>query len=230
MNEYGFEIYKNVLCPYKCKQYMERAKNGEAYAHSDLLWDIRTNNNVLSCFENIWNTKNLITGYDGIGMGRPRNLDWHTDQSFVSDTCVCVQGILALTFSNATEFVIKSHELHKDVIKEKKYDGKWQFQNIDLKKEYAIYKPTLFPGDLLVWDSRTFHKVSSKNYERVVAYLSMVPKHFASCDTLEKRIKYYNDGIATTHWPHLIINRGANNIKPSLDYDHSPTSIKNLIC
>ena len=80
-----------------------------------------------------------------------------------------------------------------------------------------------------MWDSRTTHRVIKSDKTRVVAYISMVPRHFASEDVIKLRRTYFEQGVATTHWPHLLVDRNECHFPPSFTYDDAPVEVKELI-
>ena len=52
-----------------------------------------------------------------------------------------------------------------------------------IPNEHASVQPALAPGDLLLWDSRTAHRVAGPadpQTTRVVCYVCMTPRRFAS--------------------------------------------------
>ena len=81
--------------------------------HSQYLWDhVRTNAGIINCFEQIWNTRQLITSFDGISFHLPHELskknhyaesekEWyHFDQSLLKPNFDCVQGIVNFMDTN----------------------------------------------------------------------------------------------------------------------------------
>ena len=226
----GFVVVRNVVDKKTCLEFAERARRGETHAHSDLMWQIRSHPSVLKCFQQIWNTEKLISGYDGIGVGFANELDWHTDQEFKSQNCECVQSLLALTTAESTEFVNGSHLKHaQSMTKTNIPENTWQFQYIAVEEDAEISRPQLYPGDLVIWDSRTTHRVCASKKERIVVYLSMVPITFASNSVLSLRRQYFEDGISTTHWPHIIVDRGGMRHLPTESYEEIPVQWKQLI-
>ncbi len=76
--------------------------------------------------------------------------------------------------------------------------------------------PCCKAGDLILWDSRTIHcntpsmlpkeeiNLSKSEIMRLVAYVCMTPKSFATPETLSTRAKLFQYNQGTTHWPHFI--------------------------
>ncbi|GJN89574.1 hypothetical protein Rhopal_002561-T1 [Rhodotorula paludigena] len=59
------------------------------------------------------------------------------------------------------------------------------------------------PGDLVLWDSRTIHwnRVPTGEVVRNAVYVCMCPKSMASAELLDKRKEYFENRLATSHWP-----------------------------
>ena len=78
--------------------------------------------------------------------------------------------------------------------------------------------PALDQGDAVLWDSRTVHCVpppTDASRPRCVAYLSMAPRRMATPETLARRRDYFARGVSTTHWPHVLVDRGDARCRPS---------------
>jgi ectoine hydroxylase-related dioxygenase (phytanoyl-CoA dioxygenase family) len=214
-------------------------------AHSRGMWRIRTTPRVRACFEALWNEP-LLVSFDGATIKEPGEpgleLGYHVDQEIVSDECICVQGVVALTESSARtgsvvlvpgshrHFAALVHRHGEPVLNDVgACDGRWQ--GFGVPDDDVIFRqclppeqPTLAPGDAVFWDSRLLHAVPAAEdpwSERVVAYVSMAPRRWASERTLRARERAFRSGAATTHWPYAMYRRrGA--LKP-------PTQIINEI-
>lgn len=230
MNASGVQIFAGVLSGEMCDEFCERMKSELSHAHSDLMWQIRTLPSVIKCFEHVWQTDQLICGFDAISNGKPQALEWHTDQTFASDRCVCVQAMLALTDACSTEFVEYSHLTHRfQASHQFPLEGQWQFQRMEVSEHVFVIRPSLKRGDLIMWDSRVSHRVVEGTADRTVVYLSMVPRAFACPRTLRMRRHFYENGIATTHWPHILVDRGAEWLLPTKSYDDSSEIVRFLV-
>lgn len=234
----GLIIIKNVIPKKECDHIITRMDTEAYYSHSELMWQIRTDPRILSIFQTIWNTHDIITGYDGIGVKRansPNGLQWHVDQDpFNIQGRACLQGILAITESNITQFALGSHLYHQKLTKTCTEPQDWQFINIDENMIHTFQKiqPKLNKGDIIVWDSRLTHRVVARENKnkRIVAYLSFSPLSYADKPTLELRKKLYNIGASTTHWPHRVTQRVENKLHPPRkQYDECPDIVKRLI-
>ena len=232
----GVIVVKNVFTKIDCDKIISRLGEG-SHAHSKLMWKIRTDPRVLDIFHKLWLTKDIITGYDGIGITKSssKGLDWHVDQDpFNNPGKACVQAILAISKTDVTEFAIGSHLYHQELTQSCDRPQEWQFINIneDSLKSFKKFKPKLEQGDMVIWDSRLTHRVIPKDNlleKRVVAYLSFAPLSFADKETLEKRKMMYNLGVSSTHWPYRIIKRHDKFRPPLKSYDNASDDIKRLV-
>lgn len=230
MEKYGYEIFKSVLPESECKilkdEIIRQSPNVPHMAHSELMWNLRTDSRIKAIFEKLWGTDDLIVGFDGTNH-RPKNheglvLQWHVDQDETHPEGVqCYQSILAIQSSNETTGSIsvlpKSH-LHHKALANRLGDGSGGWEFLQIPDDDIIFRqcmrpvvPVLDAGDLLVWDSRTAHCVlppKDKNSERTVAYFSYVPKSFCTSDVCQARLRAFTEGISTTHWPHRFVDRG----------------------
>jgi hypothetical protein len=68
-------------------------------------------------------------------------------------------------------------------------------------------------GSLVLWDSRTVHTNSSAQPERdykglppfrMVVYTCMTPREWATKAMIKKRIRYFEEGRVTNHYPHHV--------------------------
>lgn len=63
-------------------------------------------------------------------------------------------------------------------------------------------------GSLVLWDSRTIHsgtepeRARKKAKLRCVSYLCYTPRRWATPSIIRKRVKAFQEGRTTTHWPH----------------------------
>ena len=60
-------------------------------------------------------------------------------------------------------------------------------------------------GSIVLWDSRTFHQNQYGNpEERIVQYISYLPKKRRSQKMYEKRLKYLRELRTTSHWAYPV--------------------------
>lgn len=155
---------------------------------SNVQWFIREKKRVINSFARIWDTNNLLTSFDGIGIFRPwkLNYQWKIPQYdsplYINQHPIhrpglqCVQGLVNLLpmdeSSGGLVLIPKSHLDFPNLIT--KYPNR--ISNIPLNTDYFKYpqndpllinnknKPImchLEVGDMLLWDARTIHNSSS---------------------------------------------------------------------
>lgn len=187
--------------------------------HQRFNWLARTNPKVVNIFKQLWNTDELVTSFDGCcyypSEYKGDDVYWtHTDQSSYKKGCHCYQSFLSLTNnSERTLLVYKgSHLLHEHYFKTLNIDAprdwcildKNYVNNLENKKVYVKVNA----GDLVVWDSRTFHQNSCGNLncneERLVQYLCYLPKNHIKNDKKQRALRreYFEERYTTSHWPY----------------------------
>ena len=79
-------------------------------AHSKTMWNLRFE--VKKHYEKLWNTNDLISCFGGNILELDNyTIPWHIDQnSSHEDILKNVQGVLALSESNATQLLVNSHK------------------------------------------------------------------------------------------------------------------------
>jgi len=193
-------------------------KFGEV-GHQKHAWYIKTLPNVQKQFKDIWETDELVTGFDGScwipSDYKGKDKIWtHTDQAPDSKGRVCIQGFVALTTNEERTLCVYegSHLLHERYMKEKGLTGKKNWQLIDhaylesIKESKRVLK--VKAGSLVLWDSRTFHQnqYGKTGEERIVQYVCFLPKIDKKNTALQhkKRVKYYEERRTTSHWAYPI--------------------------
>ena len=137
----------------------------------------------------------------------------------------CVQGLVALADSTdksgTIEFVRGSHRAHQKLARRHcpsenatldGTEGVWEFVPIppsDPLLRSDTVRPVIRAGDVVLWDARTVHRVCKPTGDapRLVAYVCHVPRSFADAATLKRRRIFFEQAIATTHWPHRLVDR-----------------------
>mmetsp|Transcript_59077 Transcript_59077/g.115898 ORF Transcript_59077/g.115898 Transcript_59077/m.115898 type:complete len:440 (-) Transcript_59077:10-1329(-) len=166
---------------------------------------------------------------------------WHVDQGATKvGRRHSVQGLLSLFDSDATTgglcVMPRSHRRHTellcDVLGKHVVDSSDHAANADARDFASV--PPYFPGfkamprrlvcckagDLVLWDSRTFHcntpapkpKTSSETMPaenkllRAVAYICMTPSRLLddASELRQQRRAAYEGRITTSHWPHIL--------------------------
>ena len=209
--------------------------------HQKHAWYIRTREKVQNVFREIWNTNNLVVSFDGtcwmpINQEKHRDTIWtHSDQApNKKGVCCCYQGFVSLTENKERTFVVYegSHKLYENYceIYNLSHTKNWQkiepeyLSKIQDKKRILHVKA----GSIVIWDSRTFHQNQYGNNsikeERIVQYVSYLPKKGRSEKMKEKRLKYFNSKRTTSHWAYPVSVNGLQpqsygNDELKIDYD-----------
>jgi ectoine hydroxylase-related dioxygenase (phytanoyl-CoA dioxygenase family) len=191
--------------------------------HQRHAWYIRTRPNVINVFKDIWDAEEVVVSYDGCcyipANCKKKDTTWtHTDQAPTKKGLKCIQGFVALTSNSDRTLVVYegSHKLHEEYAKEYNLTSTkdWllieqqYLDKISDKKKVLNIKA----GSLVLWDSRTFHQnqygnpsiTNTNNEERIVQYVSFLPRSNLSKKMLEKRQKYFADKRTTSHWAYPV--------------------------
>lgn len=191
-------------------------KYGEI-GHQKHTWFIKTDPEVQQVFKNIWKTQELVTGFDGCcwipADWAMSDICWtHTDQAASAKGLHCVQGFVSLTDNVERSFVVYegSHLLHERYMRMKGYHGSRNWRMIDASYlseiEHTRKVLTVKAGDMVLWDSRTFHQnqFGTLPEERLVQYVCFLPKHHPSntAGMIRTRQKYFTKRRSTSHWPY----------------------------
>ncbi len=202
--------------------------------HQEHAWYLRTRENIINVFKKIWNTDDLVVSFDGTCY-IPENYskkdkNWtHTDQAANTKGITCYQSFISLTNNKERTFVLydKSHLLHEEYFKEKNISSSNNWCLIDEKYLEKIKESKKIldvkAGDLVIWDSRTFHQNQygcPNSEERIVQYLCYLPRNnIKNTKTIEeKRKKYFEERRTTSHWPYPI---KVNGLQPQVYGDKS---------
>lgn len=185
--------------------------------HQKHAWYIRTRKNILDIYKYLWNTEELVVSYDGAcwidkQVSKKDTIWTHSDQAPNKNNFECYQSFVSLTENQERTFIVYegSHLLHEKYVKEKNLTHKNNWFLID--KEYLEKiqntKKILHvkPGTLVIWDSRTFHQnqYGKSGEERIVQYISYLPKNNLTKKMKEKRLKYFMERRTTTHWAYPV--------------------------
>jgi hypothetical protein len=185
--------------------------------HQKHAWYIRTRENVQNVFKEIWKTDEIVVSFDGCcylptDCKKKDNIWTHTDQAPIKKGLKCIQGFVALTDNIDRTLVVYegSHKLHEEYAKEYNLTSTkdWlliehnYLDKISDKKKILNIKA----GSLVLWDSRTFHQnqYGTNNEERIVQYVSYLPRCNLTKKMLEKRQKYFADKRTTSHWAYPV--------------------------
>lgn len=173
--------------------------------HTAAAWYIRTRPGVLQVFRDIWGVDDLVVSFDGAGylppgfQRRDQSKGWlHVDQGG-ANVFKCVQGFVALTTNETATIGVVPYSQHSFS------------ENVLGKKGNYIPLPHLDPsmairvpvqkGDMVVWDSRLVHmNYYGNGEERLVQYVSYLPRSGATQKQLEKRVQNWCNKRTTSHW------------------------------
>jgi hypothetical protein len=180
--------------------------------HAEFLWQIREKCHPI--FEKIWNTKELLSSFDGAcfltSNSKHKYKDWfHIDQPRTIRDFACVQGIVNLVNNGPDDGGLLLIEDSKDVYdtymdKHPSYGLCWAVADSkdDLLSNKKYIKICANAGEIILFDSRMFHcnvPCISNNY-RMCTYVSMQPKDRATTFELNHRKELYEAGKMTGHW------------------------------
>lgn len=185
--------------------------------HQRHAWFIRTRPAVQDVFKQLWKTDELVVSYDGTcyipkDIHKKNNIWTHTDQAPNKKGLVCYQGFVSLTENKDRTFVVYegSHKLHEIYCDEKKLiDNKnWLLIDHEYLEKIKETKRILHvkAGSMVIWDSRTFHQnqYGTTQEERIVQYISFLPKKYRNKKMEEKRYKYFLERRTTSHWAYPV--------------------------
>jgi ectoine hydroxylase-related dioxygenase (phytanoyl-CoA dioxygenase family) len=180
-------------------------------------WFIRTRPAVQNVFKEIWKTDELVVSFDGTcyipkELNKKDSIWTHTDQAPNKKGLACYQGFVSLTENTRRTLVVYegSHKLHESYCEEKKLtDSKnWLLIDHEYLDKIKDLKRVLHikAGSLVIWDSRTFHQnqYGELPEERIVQYVSYLPKKHRSIKMEQKRLKYFNEKRTTSHWAYPV--------------------------
>lgn len=181
--------------------------------HMEAIW--ATREACLPIFSSLWQTSDLLSSFDGCCFLTNRNAgkyrQWmHCDQGRIATHLANIQGVVNL-FPNGPEdggtlLMSGSHLQFSRYLERHPIDGITAFFPIDPEdptlSHCPVVKPCLEEGEILLWDSRTFHcnVAPTSNQPRMCIYVSMQPRSGATPAELQKRIQLAQEGRMTGHW------------------------------
>ena len=255
LEERGWTVWEDVIGEAECTRLLRmlRADDELQHAHSALAWELRADPRLVGRFQDAWGCEALLASFEGFGIrpaGQRWSLGWHVDQGPVGPPQGkgprSFQGVLALTAvsprTGGTQVLEGSHVHHAAVCARASVAradvDEWEFvpvarsDPVFREAGVRVVQPRLRPGSVLVWDSRTVHRVkqpSDPTSERAVAYVSMQPRHFAPEAVLLWRRRAYTNGVATTHWCDRCVSRGETRRRPPQPYSRAPANVRALV-
>jgi len=193
--------------------------------HSDFQWEVREQTSEL--FGHLWGVEktNLATSFDGFCFmagerkykKRADNSFIHTDQNPNRNYVWSYQGLLNLVDcdekSGGFVCVPKTHLKHREFFETrydltgKKFKKDWYLFSDEEKEDEEILSQTIKvncnAGDMILWDSRTFHcnTVPTKSVTRACVYVCMLPKEHLNKEIRTKRRNAFELKRCCTHHP-----------------------------
>jgi len=186
-------------------------------AHQRFVWYVKTRPEVQATFAEIWGP-DLVTGFDGACYfpkenKKVRDKGWtHTDQAPDHTGMRCIQSFLSCTENMERTLVVYegSHLLWEPYMRDRNLKGKknWLLIDTEYLKTIEDRKRVIHVkvGQMVFWDSRTFHQNQSGKpvdgflEERLVIYVCFLPRRKDTQS--KKRMKYYKERRVTSHWPY----------------------------
>ena len=206
-------------------------------AHEQWVWDIRSEPGVISAFEKVYNTEDLLVSFDAVNIGFhdrtdfPENRPWlHQDQDPLKPGFRCLQGLVNLQPCGPNDggliackgAHLLSEQFHVDMADEGKipaWTNEWYgFTARGMKwlEEHGCewVKVCAEPGDLILWDSRAPHYnvPSTTKQDRMAVYTCFMPVADASQEDLVRKRDAWEKRLGTTHWPNAR-HTGSNEAK-----------------
>ena len=179
------------------------------WGHSNFMWNLRTNPRIYGIFEKLYDTNELVCSFDGFSAFFDSKIQkspsWlHVDQN-PSNTMDSYQGaynFLKVGEDDAGFLVVPGS--HKTFIPDVKHKRDWIV--VDQEKFLPQAKKLLIPENcFVIWNSKLIHanqgmKKGTKNFNRLTAYITYLPKELRSIEVKEKRIEAYKNANTTSHW------------------------------
>lgn len=204
---------------------------GYGINHEATPWNIRQEPGLISVFEKLHDTPDILVSFDGMNIQWPNrpdqkpNTPWpHQDQDpATASQFRCMQGLVNILPNGPDDgglIVCKgahaaSEEFHKIFKDEPDKIWSWThewygFTSAGMKwleeKGYEWVKPCAEPGDLILWDSRTPHYnvVPKGKSPRLAFYTCYGPVTDATAEQLKGKKEAFEKTIGTTHWPNAL--------------------------
>lgn len=178
-------------------------------AQTEFMWKIREY--AYPFFRKIWN-KNIITSFEGAFFYYPNDKEFSCNNQILGDKklnidneSIHMTNIRAMIcFEECDNFVFikKSNQLISKYLEIKLKNPKYvPMIGEDLFKGYEIVRVNCKPGNILIWDSRTFyfHHNINKNIN-MGGYVSMMPSHSILVSEVKKRNDCVKNSLCTNHW------------------------------
>ena len=194
--------------------------------HEKFVWDIRSEPGVISAFEKVYSTPDLIVSFDAVNIqfhdryDFPANKPWpHQDQDPAKPGFRCLQGLVNLLPCGENDggliackgAHLLSEQFHEDMKEEElipAWTPEWYGFTENGMKWLADHgcewiKVCAEPGDLILWDSRAPHYnvPPTEMRDRMAVYTCFMPVADATQEDLERKKDAFERKVGTTHWP-----------------------------
>lgn len=181
----------------------------KGFGQSDFMWYLRTNPNIRGAFEQIHNTKELVTSFDGFSVylsRKQKSKSWlHIDQN-PNSSVYSIQGSYNFKPTGPLDagFVVvpRSHLEYKPSVPHNRH---WIIcKDQDYMKSRA--SKLLIPKNCLtLWSSRLIHAnegmtKQATELNRLTAFVCFMPKSTRSTAVLTRRLSAYRQAQTTSHW------------------------------
>lgn len=216
----------------------------KGFGQSNFMWSLRTDSNIKSIFEKIFNERELVCSMDGFSVfvsKEQKSKPWlHIDQN-PSNTLYSIQGaynFMPVQSVNDAGFVLvpQSHKTYNPVVNHTK-----DWIVVDSNDEHLSQSVKLLIPEncFTLWNSKLIHSNEGMNKQeielnRLTCYITYLPKSFRSLSILEKRKEAYKKSETTSHWANKceikrypfgfkkrFESRGYSSIQPELENDGS---------
>lgn len=197
-----------------------------SFAHAQFVWDCKSEPGVREIFAQIWGTDKLTVSFDGGTLAFPTpdepghgKAPWpHSDQSAYRPWPHCIQGLLNLLPNGPNDGGLAVMDgtapLFEQYFSEHaapeggwtKRDGfDWTDETLQWFKDRGStwLKPSMDPGDFILWDSRCVHYGAAPEgvRKRMAIYICYKPIEFLSDAQKERKIEAFKRGYMTSHDP-----------------------------
>lgn len=197
-----------------------------SFAHSQFVWDCKSEPGVREIFATIWGTDKLTVSYDGGTLAVPTpdeedhgKVPWpHSDQSAYRPWAHCIQGLLNLLPNGPDDgglmVMTGTSALFEQYFKEhkepeggwiKRDSFRWDDETLQWFKDRGCewVKPSMDPGDFIIWDSRSVHYGAAPLGEnkRMAIYTCYKPIEFLTEEQRQRKVEAFNQGFMTSHDP-----------------------------
>lgn len=200
-----------------------------SFAHSQFVWDAKSEPKIVELFEKIWGTDKLTVSFDGGSLAVPLPTDqvennarpWpHSDQSAYRPWRHCIQGLLNLLPNGPDDgglMVMRgTADLFKQYFEEHKHleppqgwlkrDGyPWKEEELQWFKDRGCewVKTEMEPGDFVLWDSRSVHYGAAPRggRKRFAIYICYKPAANLTEEQREIKVEAFKRGYCTSHDP-----------------------------